>query len=110
MADSVGAGVTLQECAGCRSRLFPARLRCPACGSREFRQVRITSGRVDEVTSIPGTEQAIATVSGNGVTVIARVPTATRAGDDIRLTDDPRDAEAAFVPTAVTHPRNLRSV
>ena len=86
-------GVTVQECVGCRARLFPTRLRCSACGSREFRPVRVTSAMVQEVTSL-----ALATVRGGGATMIARVPTGTRAGDELRLSDDPHDVGAAFVP------------
>ena len=96
MGDSVG----VQECLGCATRLFPDRLRCPACGGRAFRQVRVASARVQEVTVRPGAVQAIATVGGGGATMIARVPATTRAGDVIGLTDDPRDADAALVPPA----------
>lgn len=88
----------LQECAGCRARLFPDRLRCPACGGRAFRHVRAASGRVEVLTRQPGAEHAIATVSSRGATMIARVPVTAQPGDDIRLTDDPRDVDAAFVP------------
>lgn len=98
MAES--GGVVLQECAGCRARLFPHRLRCPACGGREFQAVRVSSGRVEEVTLRPGAEQAIATVSSGGARMIARVPATARAGDDLRLTHDPRDTGAGFVPPA----------
>lgn len=101
MADTAGDGVVLQECAGCRARRFPERLRCPTCGGREFRQVRVTSGCVREVTARPDAAQAIATVGAGGATLIARVPATARPGDEIRLTHDPCDAGAAFVPPAV---------
>ena len=94
----MGDGIVLQECAACQSRLFPDRLRCPACGSREFTRVRVASGRVEEVATRPGADQAIATVSSNGVTMIARVPATAQAGDVVRLTGDPRDTGAALVP------------
>jgi hypothetical protein len=98
MADT-GDGVVLQECTGCRGRLFPDRLRCATCGGREFRRVRVTSATVREVTLRPGAERAIATVSGGEVTMIARVPAATQVGEVLRLTRDPRAECAAFVPS-----------
>lgn len=100
MADSVSEGIVVQECAGCRSHLFPERLRCPACGSREFRPVRTARGTVREVTGRPGADRAIATVGAAGATVLASVPATAQPGDDIRLTDDPHQVDAAFVPAA----------
>lgn len=94
----MGKGIFVAQCRRCRICYFPDRLRCRACGSVEFRQVEVTSGRIVEVTTRPGAKQAIATVSCAGMTVIARVPATTRAGVDIRLTRDPGELDAAFVP------------
>lgn len=87
----------MDECAGCGRLLFPARLRCPNCGNREFRRVRLTIGIVEEITTRPGAAYAIATVRSRGVAVIARVPTTAKPGDEVRLTSDPQDGDAAFV-------------
>lgn len=73
--------VDVQECAGCQRRLFPDRLRCPDCGGREFRRVRVDFVTVQEVTVRPGAERAIATVDAGGAMVIASVPVFVRPGD-----------------------------
>ncbi|TXC99912.1 hypothetical protein FS847_01210 [Streptomyces sp. ISID311] len=91
-------GLCLQQCPGCRSFLFPARLCCPNCGASDLLRIRVTRGRIEDITTRPGADHAIATVTSHGAALIARVPSEARVGDDIDLTNDAQRQDAAFVP------------
>jgi uncharacterized OB-fold protein len=67
------------KCKGCGKVLFPPRLVCPSCGSREFDQTRINQkGTVETFTVIR--------IAPSGFTNEAPYPVAiVNLGDDVRI-------------------------
>jgi uncharacterized OB-fold protein len=47
-----GSGVRLGVCDICAATFFPARLLCASCGGRTFGESIVTSGLVEEVTTV----------------------------------------------------------
>ena len=65
--------LSVQECAACQARLFPARLFCPVCGGDSFRGVEVDRGTVEESSTMAdGTVLATLELDG-GSRVIARL-------------------------------------
>ena len=79
------SGVPVQVCEDCGHAVFPLRVLCPACGSRDWHTVTASSGVVDQVTT-HRRGGAIASVTTDlGPVVIARSPDGAAPGSRVQL-------------------------
>jgi uncharacterized OB-fold protein len=103
----VSGGLPISVCSACGHAVFPARLLCPRCGADEWRSKDVGAGVVEEATLVEraaGGPLAAPVALGSirlesGVVVVARLESALRPGDSVRL--EYRDG----VPVAYTTAR-----
>jgi uncharacterized OB-fold protein len=89
-------GPVAGECGRCGHIAFPRLLLCPRCGAAEWRERRLCSGTVEEVTLVrrmPGSEPAepvpVGSVRAEGGPVfVARLEAGVGSGDRVELVDD----------------------
>lgn len=84
------SGLGVCRCGRCEAFVFPARLLCPRCGSREWHDVQVARGVVEEATTVQrrGSEDGIDLGSvrlPEGGVAIARLEGGATAGDDVSL-------------------------
>jgi uncharacterized protein len=79
------SGIPVQVCDACGHAVFPRRVLCPRCGSREWHLERAASGVVEELTTHRrgGLIASVRTVLGP--VVIARAPDGAPPGAPVSL-------------------------
>jgi uncharacterized OB-fold protein len=89
----VSEGITVYVCGSCSRPVFPARLLCPRCGSREWERVSVQQGTILATTSTRKRviverliETRIAEVRTDaGPIVVARLHATGEPGEKVRL-------------------------
>jgi len=77
--------VVAQRCGRCGSVVFPARLLCPSCASRDWRGVPVAGGTVEELTRMAGDRVLAAVRLAEGGVAIARLEGRVETGSDVSL-------------------------
>jgi uncharacterized OB-fold protein len=89
-------GVAIPTCADCGRGLFPARLRCPGCGSERFDNLLVFEARLEETTTLLHVAGRAGStpvrlgvvVTEAGVRLVARLARAAEPGALVTLSDD----------------------
>jgi len=89
-------GVAIPTCADCGRGLFPARLRCPSCGSERFESVSTVQAKLEETTTllhVAGRADSTpvrlgVVVTDAGVRLVARLTHAVEPGAIVRVSDE----------------------
>ncbi len=79
------SGVPLQVCEACGHAVFPVRALCPACGSRDWHTVAVSSGVVAEVTTHRRGGEIASVATELGPVLIARSPDGAAPGSRVEL-------------------------
>ena len=79
------SGVPLQVCERCGHAVFPLRVLCPACGSRDWHTETATSGVVDQVTTHRRGGTIASVTTALGPILIARAPDGAAPGARVEL-------------------------
>lgn len=100
--------ISIQQCMDCATLLFPARLRCPNCGSAALAPATAAAAVVEQVTTLAdGTRLATLRHDG-GPALIARLTGGGEPGDELPLTSDPQSPPGyAYVPAMTTGEESL---
>ena len=78
----------LQTCEACRHTVFPARVLCPRCGSRDWSEQVALDGTVEQITTDQlGTRVALV-ATDLGPHVIARAAEGVTSGSRVALAAD----------------------
>lgn len=92
--------ITIQQCTDCATRLFPARLRCPVCGSAALAPADAVTAVVEQVTTLADGTRLATLRYDDGPALIARLTGGGEPGDELPLTSDPQALPGhAYVPT-----------
>jgi hypothetical protein len=78
----------LQTCEACGHTVFPARVLCPRCGSRDSFEQVAANGTVEQVTTNRAGSRIALVATDLGPLVIARAPERVASGSRVTLAAD----------------------
>lgn len=90
------SGIVIASCRGCGAGYFPPRLICPRCGARDWTEILVIGGVVEEVTTVRravGDAAREPTVLASvrlddGPRIIAGIPGSLAPGDRVTLSSE----------------------
>lgn len=78
----------VQVCDSCAHAVFPERVLCPRCGSRDWHEAPAGPGTVQQVTTHRAGGHIASVATDLGPVVVARADDAVAPGARVRLSDD----------------------